>query len=116
MYDDSTYRSPMIVNGRSGNEVVEANFKISDLKNQLAEMEVKIQVLYSILRDKGISPETFEAKIEEIMKGKTENPPAQKQLRTCPECGKAVKPSADNPLLGRCMFCGAKVPYYPSFE
>ena len=44
------------------------------------------------------------------------NAPAQKQLRNCPECGKAVKPSADNPLLGRCMFCGAKVPYYPSFE
>ena len=116
MYDSHNYSTPMIVNGRAGNEVVEANFKIGDLQNKLAEMEIKIQVLYKILLDKGISPETFEAKIEEIMKEKTENPPEQKQVRNCPECGKAVKPSADNPLVGKCMFCGAKVPFNPTFE
>ena len=116
MYDSREYQAPMIVNGRAGNEVAEANFKISDLKNQLAEMEIKIQVLYSILVDKGISPETFEAKIEEIMKEKMENPPAQTPLKNCQECGKPVKPSPENPLVGRCMFCGAKVPYNPSFE
>ena len=116
MYDSREYQAPVIMNGRAGNEVVEANFKIGDLKNQLAEMEIKLQALYSVLLDRGINPETFEAKIEEIMKEKTANPPAQKALKNCPECGKPVKPSPQNPLVGNCMFCGAKVPYNPSFK
>ena len=56
-----------------------------------------------------------DAKIDELMKNRSVPTTAQLQARNCPECGKKVKPSPVDPLMGTCLFCGAKVPFNPSF-
>ena len=120
MYENSQYSPPMIVNSRAGQEVAEANIKIGDMTGKLAELEIKLQAMYSVMIEQGIDPKLFDAKIEEIVNNRSAKTPtsqsrAQKKAKQCPECGVAVKQSTEDPLVGRCLYCGAKVTFYPSF-
>ncbi|MBO4494984.1 MAG: hypothetical protein J5752_03905 [Clostridiales bacterium] len=117
MFDDN-YNSarPIIVNDRSTEALTEVNILIGDLKTQVAELEIKLQAMYSVIVEQGVDPQLFESKVEELMKAHVENPTEQKKAYTCPECGKAVKPSYKDPLTGKCLFCGAKIQIRPSFE
>lgn len=117
MFDDN-YNSarPIIVNDRSTEALTETNIQVGDLKSQIAELEIKLQAMYSVIVEQGVDPKRFEAKVEELMKARLEKSPEPKKAPACPECGRAVKPSIENPLMGKCLFCGAKVPIYPSFE
>ncbi len=107
---------PVIINDRSSEGLADANIRISNMKSDIAELEIKLQAMYKIMIEQGVDPKLCEAKIEEVMK---ERPAVQVptiQAKPCPKCGKAVKKSANAPLLGKCMYCGTSVPFYPSFS
>lgn len=113
--DNYNYQSPVIMHDRSEQRFTEANIKLEDIQSQLAEMEIKLQALYSVIIEQGIDPKRVEDKIDELMKNRTAPTAPQLKARFCPECGKKVKPSSVDPLMGNCLFCGAKVPFNPSF-
>ena len=113
--DNYNYQSPVIMHDRAEQRCTEANIRIEDMKSQLAEMEIKLQALYAVIIEQGVDPKRVEDKIDELMKNRSVPTTAQLQARNCPECGKKVKPSPVDPLMGTCLFCGAKVPFNPSF-
>ena len=114
MYDSSN--NPTIIIDRSGDGIVEANSKIGSLRSDISELEIKVQALYRVMVEQGIDPKLFDAKIEEIMKERTGRKPIPKQSKPCPKCGRTVSKNGNAPLLGKCMYCGTNVPFYPSFE
>ena len=116
MYDSSN--NPTIIIDRTGPGIAEANSKIGDMKSDISDLEIKVQALYRVMVEQGVDPKLFDAKIEEIMKERQEKKglvSAKPQVKPCPKCGKAVKKSPNAPMLGRCMYCGTNVPFYPSF-
>ncbi len=115
--DNYRYQTPVVVNDRAGEKVTETNIRIDDIKSQLAEMEIKISALYSVIVEQGIDPKLIDKKIEELVANRPERSAVSvlTRSRVCPDCGKKVKPSSGDPLMGTCLFCGTKVPFYPTF-
>lgn len=106
---------PVVINERTNEGLTDANARIGKMSNLVAELEVKIEAMYRVMLDQGIDPALFEAKIEEIMKERETPQPPVIESKPCPKCGMAVKNTAIMPLFGKCMYCGTKVPFTPTF-
>ena len=107
---------PIIINQRTNEGITDANARITKMSGIVAELEVKLEAMYRVMLDQGIDPALFEAKIEEIMKEREIPQPPVIESKPCPKCGMAVKNTAIMPLFGKCMYCGTKVPFTPSFK
>ena len=120
MYHRSnTNENVTVITDRSSEGLADANIRIGDLNGQITDLEIKLEAMYRVMVEQGVDPKLFDAKIEEIMKERQEKKgliSAKPQVKPCPKCGKAVKKSPNAPMLGRCMYCGTNVPFYPSFS
>lgn len=116
MYGNGSTTNITVINERTNETISEANLKIGGLVGQVAELEVKLEAMYSVMLEKGIDPELFEQKIAEIMSEKTISRPVQLPTKPCIKCGKPVKKNPNTPLYGRCIYCGTNVPFYPTFK
>ena len=120
MYHRSnTNENVTVITDRSSEGLADANIRIGDMNGQITDLEIKLEAMYRVMVEQGVDPKLFDAKIEEIMKERQEKKglvSAKPQVKSCPKCGKAVKKSPNAPMLGRCLYCGANVPFYPSFS
>ena len=119
MYSTNHTQQVTVINDRSSEGLADANIRIGDLNGQITDLEIKREAMYRVMVEQGIDPKLFDAKIEEIMKERQEKKglvSAKPQVKPCPKCGKPVKKSPNAPMLGRCMYCGTNVPFYPSFS
>ncbi len=118
MYSTNHTQQVTVINDRSSEGLADANIRIGDMTGQITDLEIKLEAMYRVMVEQGVDPKLFDAKIEEIMKERQEKKglvSAKPQVKPCPKCGKAVKKSPNAPMLGRCMYCGTNVPFYPSF-
>ena len=118
MYSTNHTQQVTVINDRSSEGLADANIRIGDMNCQVTDLEIKLEAMYRVMVEQGVDPKLFDAKIEEIMKERQEKKgliSAQPQSKPCPKCGKPVKKSTNTPMLGRCMYCGTNVPFYPSF-
>ena len=118
MYSTNHTQQVTVINDRSSEGLADANIRIGDMTGQITDLEIKLEAMYRVMVEQGVDPKLFDAKIEEIMKERQEKKglvSAKLQVKPCPKCGKAVKKSPNAPMLGRCMYCGTNVPFYPSF-
>ena len=113
MYDSSN--NPTIIIDRSGDGIAEANSKIGSLRSDISELEIKLQAMYRVMVEQGIDPKIFEAKIEEVVNERAGKRLIPKDSQPCPKCGRIVRKNGSAPQLGKCMYCGTSVPFYPSF-
>ena len=119
MYSTNYTQQVTVINDRSSEGLADANIRIGDMTGQITDLEIKLEAMYRVMVEQGVDPKLFDAKIEEIMKERQEKKglvSAKPQVKPCPKCGKAVKKSPNAPMLGRCMYCGTNVPFYPSFS
>ena len=119
MYSTNHTQQVTVINDRSSEGLAYANIRIGDMTGQITDLEIKLEAMYRVMVEQGVDPKLFDAKIEEIMKERQEKKglvSAKPQVKPCPKCGKAVKKSPNAPMLGRCMYCGTNVPFYPSFS
>lgn len=119
MYSTNHTQQVTVINDRSSEGLADANIRIGDMTGQITDLEIKLEAMYRVMVEQGVDPKLFDAKIEEIMKERQEKKglvSAKPQVKPCPKCGKAVKKSPTAPMLGRCMYCGTNVPFYPSFS
>ena len=116
MYSDYENKTPIIINDRSSEGLADANIRIGNMLSEMTELQIKLQAMYLVMLDKGIDPQVFEDKIEEVMKTRGNRKPVSLDSKPCPKCGMAVKNTAIMPLFGKCMYCGTKVPFTPSFK
>ena len=118
MYSTNHTQQVTVINDRSSEGLADANIRIGDMTGQITDLEIKLEAMYRVMVEQGVDPKLFDAKIEEIMKERQEKKglvSAKPQVKPCPKCGKAVKKSPNAPMLGRCLYCGTNVPFYPSF-
>ena len=118
MYSTNHTQQVTVINDRSSEGLADANIRIGDMTGQITDLEIKLEAMYRVMVEQGVDPKLFDAKIEEIMNERQEKKglvSAKPQVKPCPKCGKAVKKSPNAPMLGRCMYCGTNVPFYPSF-
>ena len=119
MYSTNHTQQVTVINDRSSEGLADANIRIGDMNSQITDLEIKLEAMYRVMVEQGVDPKLFDAKIEEIMKERQEKKglvSAKPQVKPCPKCGKAVKKSPNAPMLGRCLYCGTNVPFYPSFS
>ena len=119
MYSTNHTQQVTVINDRSSEGLADANIRIGDMTGQITDLEIKLEAMYRVMVEQGVDPKLFDAKIEEIMKERQEKKglvSAKPQVKPCPKCGKAVKKSPNAPMLGRCLYCGTNVPFYPSFS
>lgn len=119
MYSTNHTQQVTVINDRSSEGLADANIRIGDMTGQITDLEIKLEAMYRVMVEQGVDPKLFDTKIEEIMKERQEKKglvSAKPQVKPCPKCGKAVKKSPNAPMLGRCMYCGTNVPFYPSFS
>ena len=119
MYSTNHTQQVTVINDRSSEGLADANIRIGDMTGQITDLEIKLEAMYRVMVEQGVDPKLFDAKIEESMKERQEKKgliSAKPQVKPCPKCGKAVKKSPNAPMLGRCMYCGTNVPFYPSFS
>ena len=119
MYSTNHTQQVTVINDRSSEGLADANIRIGDMTGQITDLEIKLEAMYRVMAEQGVDTKLFDAKIEEIMKERQEKKgliSAKPQVKPCPKCGKAVKKSPNAPMLGRCMYCGTNVPFYPSFS
>ena len=117
MYSSThNYQTPIVVNDRSTEALADTNQRLGGVNDQIAALEIKLQAMYRVMVEQGVDPALFEAKIDEIMEERgIKVPVPQNEVKDCPKCGKPVKKNANTPLLGRCLYCGTVVKFYPTF-
>lgn len=115
MYSDYENKTPIIINDRSSEGLADANIRIGNMLSEMTELQIKLQAMYLVMLDKGIDPQVFEDKIEEVMKTRGNKKPVSLDSKPCPKCGRMVKKSSTAPLLGKCLYCGNNVSFAPTF-
>lgn len=89
---------------------------INDLQGRVKKLEIISQALWEVLQENGVTIDQLHAKINELILDpdkKTKPAYENAHIVSCPRCGKAIQESKTSPMLGRCMFCGEKIVFYP---
>ena len=86
--------------------------KIDEMANQMARLDMIVCAMWELLQENGISKETLYNKIDELIS--TQKTKTSHFTRIdCPKCGKPVQESNKMPMLGRCVYCGTMLTFYP---
>lgn len=100
---------------RNAERIASANNSMDEIRCELAKLELILQAMWKVMEEQGVEPSAINAKIDEIMENRPKNN-YQKKLKPCPKCGKNVQESLKTPLVGRCLFCGEVVKFYPYLD
>ncbi|MBP5654179.1 MAG: hypothetical protein J6X33_01565 [Clostridiales bacterium] len=97
---------------RSMDRAADANRSISVLRSQLLKLEIIQHAMWELMTEQGISQDQLNAKIDAVISGGYKFSYVD-DVAICPRCGKNVREGEQTPMVGRCMFCGTNVTFYP---
>lgn len=100
----------------SADMMADANIKMGGIGCTIAKHEIMLQALFEAMVEQGVDPELINAKVVELTDAKLAKIGNPASAKPCPRCGKMVKELSETPMLGRCMYCGMAVKFYPTFE
>ncbi|MBR1798041.1 MAG: hypothetical protein IJ757_08570 [Clostridiales bacterium] len=88
---------------------------VDGLTNEVKKLNLIICAMWQAMMENGISQEQLHAKIDEVLSDTTKyvRRSYEPQIIKCPQCGKAIQESKKNPMIGRCLYCGKSVTFYP---
>ena len=77
-----------------------------------------VHAMWELLKENDVGEEKLRAKVNEVIANgpKSRRPSYEPIIVKCPRCGKAIQESRGTPLVGRCIFCGYQVIFYPYSE
>ena len=95
-----------------------ADEDLKDLKKDMTRLNTIVFAMWEVLKENGIGVEKLHAKIDHIVGSypTVSRPTYKPVIVKCPRCGKSIQESRAEPLVGRCMYCGDKVVFYPYSE
>ena len=100
---------------RNSERVAEVNRNVNDVRSELLTLKIMVQAMMEIMVEKGIDPDTINAKINEIAE-RPETFDAPRTLsKPCPKCGRLILDNGSTPLTGTCLYCGTVVRFSPRF-
>ena len=97
---------------RSMDRAADASRSMSVLRSQLLKLEIIQHAMWELMTEQGISQDQLNAKIDAVISGGYKFSYVD-DVAVCPRCGKNVREGEQTPMVGRCMFCGTNVTFYP---
>ena len=88
----------------------------NEAAGKVKKIEIILQAMWELMQENGVTIDQLNAKINELILDpdkKTKPAYENAHIVSCPRCGKAIQESKTSPMLGRCMFCGEKIVFYP---
>ncbi len=89
--------------------------EVTGLKNSIKRLDTISRAMWEVMQENGIPVEKLNAKIEQLLTDpdKKERLAYDPLIIKCPGCGKPLRESYKTPMLGKCVFCGREVVFYP---
>ena len=113
---DDLYTTMKTLGGNNADLVADTNIKIGNIGSTIAKHEIMLQALFEAMVEQGVDPELINAKVVELTDAKLAKVGNPVTAKPCPKCGKAVQETGKTPMMGRCMYCGQTVKFYPLFK
>ena len=106
------------MNGYSNPHFDHKDENIADIQSKVNRLEIVVNALWEVLKENDVGEEKLRAKVNEVIANgpKSRRPSYEPIIVKCPRCGKAIQESRGTPLVGRCIFCGYQVIFYPYSE
>ena len=86
--------------------------ELDELGNLLSRLDMITNAMWELLQDNGITREMLYKKMDELVDRRKQGHNYYTRV-ACPRCGKPIQESTKMPLIGRCVYCGAEVTFYP---
>lgn len=74
----------------------DAGILIRELTNKINKLDITVQAFYELMKEKGITQEQLNAKIDEIISREVKGEYGNRK-KLCPKCGKVVQESNSTP-------------------
>ena len=103
------------MNGYQNPHHSHAEENIAELQTKVNRLDTIMYTLIELLKENGIEEEKIFAKVNEVVAGGGVPRRANYEpvIAPCPQCGRNIQESRSEPLVGRCLFCNARVVFYP---
>ena len=92
-----------------------ADQRSAEVSASVSRLELIVLAMWETIREMEGGEDKLYSKIDEVLanKGKYIRKTYDPLIINCPKCGKAIQESRKTPLVGKCMFCGQEVTFYP---
>ena len=90
----------------------ESRRQVDELHTSIARLDMIVCAMWELMNENGISTEDLHKKIDDIIVRRKANV-YHYNMMDCPRCGKPIQESNKVPMLGRCVYCGESVTFYP---
>ncbi len=82
----------------------ETEAEVSELKKRVVENEVMLQIMWDYLKEKGITSDDINSKLEAILEARRNS--SYKYIYECDVCGKQLQEVKKEIFTFRCIYCG----------
>ncbi|SCW30277.1 hypothetical protein SAMN02910456_00404 [Ruminococcaceae bacterium YRB3002] len=86
--------------------------QMDELGTSIARLDMIVCAMWELMQENGITTDALHAKIDDLILRRKQNIYSTVHT-TCPKCGKPIQESTKTPMLGRCVYCGELVTFYP---
>ena len=119
MYHGSDYAKEVtkmnLENARAVEKMNESKRRGDELNTSIARLDMIVCAMWELMQENGISSEALYGKIDDIIMRRKANV-YSRSIIECPKCGKPIQESNKTPMLGRCVYCGETVTFYPYMD
>ena len=97
---------------RAVERMKESKRQVDELNTSIARLDMIVCAMWELMQEQGITTEQLHAKIDDLILRRKANVYRYSYAK-CPKCGKPIQESNKTPMLGRCVYCGETVTFYP---
>ena len=99
-------------NARAIERMKESKRQVDELGTSIARLDMIVCAMWELMQENGISQEALHEKIDDLIQNRKASV-YRYSIIDCPKCGKPIQESNKTPMLGRCVYCGQTVTFYP---
>lgn len=116
MYRGSDYAQEAakasLESARAVERMKESKRQVDELGTSIARLDMIVCAMWELMQENGISQEALHEKIDDLIRNRQASV-YRYSIIDCPKCGKPIQESNKTPMLGRCVYCGQTVTFYP---
>ena len=101
-----------VANTQMSSCIKEQARQVDELETILSRLDAITCAMWELLQEQGVTKERLYDKLDEVI-DKRKSGFSYFTRISCPRCGKAIQESNRTPLVGRCVYCGTQVTFYP---
>ena len=99
-------------NARAIERMKESKRQVDELGTSIARLDMIVCAMWELMQENGIPKEALYEKLDNLIQ-KRKASVYRYSIIDCPKCGKPIQESNKTPMLGRCVYCGQTVTFYP---